>query len=232
MATTASESLSDSRTSHPRMMGTRWLVPLTLAAAGALCLTIDLPVADYFRSGHSPKFLRELLEHAEPFGHGVGVVYIVLAIFVLDVQRRSWVPALLGGSLGAGLSADIIKLLIGRTRPRNLDASLSSVWETFGNMLPLLKGIHGDSHSFPSSHTATAVGLAVVLATLYPQGRYLFFTFALLTGLQRIACSAHFPSDVCAGALVGWVFGHAILAVDFRYRERMETTKFTRTNNA
>lgn len=209
----SSNSRSVSRRSQRRGLrsGQFLAVPLTLCALGALCLTVDIPVAAFFRSGKPLKFLRELLDNAEPFGHGLGVALIVLAVFVLDVSRRSWAPALLAGSLGAGLAADTIKLLITRTRPRNLDLSLSTVWDTFGGWLPLVNGLTGDSHSFPSAHTATATGFAVVLATMYPHGRGLFFFLAALTGLQRIQASAHFPSDVCAGAAVGWLAGHGVL---------------------
>jgi membrane-associated phospholipid phosphatase len=44
--------------------------------------------------------------------------------------------------------------------------------------------------------------LAIGLAGCYPHGRWLFGLFALLAALQRIECSAHFPSDTLAGAAV------------------------------
>ena len=50
-----------------------------------------------------------------------------------------------------------------------------------------------------------AVGLAVMLSSLFPRGRVLFSVMAILVGMQRIVVSAHFPSDVFAGAAVGWL---------------------------
>jgi membrane-associated phospholipid phosphatase len=63
--------------------------------------------------------------------------------------------------------------------------------------------------SFPSSHAATAAGLAVALAALYPRGRWLYLTFAMLAGLQRIEAQAHFASDVLAGAALGCIVAAA-----------------------
>jgi membrane-associated phospholipid phosphatase len=188
-----------------------WLAPLALCVVGALCLPIDLPVAEYVRSGRAPKLLREILDNAEAFGHAGGVALILLAMVVLDPARKRWIVALLAGAFGGGLAADLIKLFMSRTRPRSFDFALGSVWDTFGPWFPLAHGSAGDSHSFPSAHTAMATGFAVILAAIYPHGRWLFFTYAALTGLQRIHSSAHFPSDVCVGAAVGWIVGHAAL---------------------
>ncbi len=191
----------------------RWAVPLGLCCLGALCFCADMPVAEFIRAGRIPKFVNQALEQAEVFGHGVGVAYLVLAISVLDARRRSWVPTLLFGAMGGGLAANSFKLVVSRMRPRNMTSLQASVWETFG---PLWHGelqAAGDSHSFPSAHTGMATGFAVVLSAMYPQGRWLFFGFAALVGLQRIVSSSHFPSDVCVGAAVGWVMGQAALAL-------------------
>jgi membrane-associated phospholipid phosphatase len=56
--------------------------------------------------------------------------------------------------------------------------------------------------SFPSGHTAAAVGLAIGLAWLYPRGRWMFYAFALIAASQRWANRDHFVSDSCAGAAI------------------------------
>jgi membrane-associated phospholipid phosphatase len=113
------------------------------------------------------------------------------------------------------LGANVVKLLVGRIRPRNYDFPMTSVWDTFTTILPL--GAGGSPHqSFPSAHTATATGLAVALAALYPQGRWWFATLALLVAVHRVETSAHYPSDVCAGALVGWLIGNGCVSMSRR----------------
>jgi len=188
-----------------------WLIPVTLCLAGAACFAIDMPVAAFFHAKQYPKILREISENAEFFGHAIGVAFIVITIAVLDKPRRNWIGTLLAGAYGGGLTADVLKLLVVRTRPRNLDLSSGTVWDTFGPVLSFVKMTKGDSHSFPSAHTGTAVGFAVVLAAMYPQGRWMFFIYAALVGLHRVECGAHFPSDVCVGAAVGWIVGQGAL---------------------
>lgn len=68
------------------------------------------------------------------------------------------------------------------------------------------------SLSFPSGHTAAAFGSAVALGRIWPHGRVLWWTMAVLMGYSRIYVGHHYPLDVAGGALVGvvvamWVLG-------------------------
>ncbi|MBC8115904.1 MAG: phosphatase PAP2 family protein, partial [Candidatus Saccharimonas sp.] len=67
----------------------------------------------------------------------------------------------------------------------------------------------------------TAVGLAVVLAAWYPRGRWLFATLAVLVGMNRMQCLAHFPSDVFSGAALGWIVGSCCVLGDRRWSLRI-----------
>ena len=192
--------------SENRVSWTR-VVPVVLICACAISLTIDIPIASVFAHKKLPKAidgpLREYLEICEAFGHGFGAFLIVMTVRVLDPLRRRTIPWLIAGSIGAGLVANLFKLVVRRTRPRDFDFASGSVWHTYASDA----GSTVTMHSFPSAHTATAVGLAIVLSELYPRGRRYFFLLACLAGLQRIVSSAHFPSDVLAGAAVGAVVG-------------------------
>lgn len=195
--------------------GSPWAVPVLLMVLGAACLPIDLSVAAYFRGPGFPRFLAEAIENTEPWGHGVGVTLALLGVWSLDHRRRRLLPWLAAASLGAGLLANLGKLIVSRTRPRDfpLDVVLSnmSVWDTFTSWLPILSG-HRGGQSFPSAHTTTAAGLSCFLAAMYPQGRWYFGLLALLVALQRVRSQAHFPSDVCYGAALGWIVAQACLA--------------------
>ena len=187
-------------------------LPFGLLLAVLLSLAIDVPVATYARNPPA-RWLSELLETAESFGNGFGSTAIVIAVLILDpVRRRQW-PVLLGGSLGSGLASNVCKLLVIRPRPRDFETFPESAWSTFGGIWSISeKG----SQSFPSSHTATAVGLAVILSDFYPRGRWYFTFLAILVGLQRVQVSAHFPSDVFGGAIVGWLIGSMCLILNAR----------------
>jgi membrane-associated phospholipid phosphatase len=179
-------------------------VPLALFALGLLSLTIDLPAAAYFQEG-GRGLIKQLLECAEFFGHAMGVLFILVGIAVLDPGRRPMLPRIAACSFGAGLVADLVKMTIARTRPHRFDLSTTDVLATFDRWFPVWTSGHGD-RSFPSAHTATAFGLAIVLAAYLPRGRAMFLVLAALCGMQRIECGAHYVSDVCCGAAVGWLW--------------------------
>jgi membrane-associated phospholipid phosphatase len=190
----------------------RFLLPLLLAAAAVASLGIDVPVAMRFRRWNdktSPSYNRDVHDYLgyfdtfEPFGHGRGVVLVLLILHQLDPKRRWAIPRLAVCALAAGAAANLLKMAIVRNRPNDIPLDFrGSVWDTFGSWLPMFSGQSG-MQSFPSAHTAAAAGFAVALTWLYPQGRWLFAMLAVLVGCQRIVSGAHFPSDVLAGAAAG-----------------------------
>ncbi|MGA1619571.1 MAG: phosphatase PAP2 family protein [Pirellulales bacterium] len=211
---------------------TRLLVAGGLTVAGLLALAIDLPVAEWFHGHRLPKELNRYLNFAEVFGHGIGVAMIMLGAFVLDGSLRfpslTW-PAIrwptyqptaqkrhaarmLGGLLAGPLLVLLLKQLVDRVRPRAADFSeAADVFATFGRGL-LAAGAGGgsDLDSFPSGHSATAAALASILIWKYPRGRWFFVLVAASACLQRLASSAHYPSDACLGAAIG-VLGAAMV---------------------
>jgi undecaprenyl-diphosphatase len=55
----------------------------------------------------------------------------------------------------------------------------------------------------PSSHTAAACALAVVIARLYPKLTPLMIVLACIVGTARVVLGAHYPSDVVIGGALG-----------------------------
>ncbi len=187
-----------------------YLLALIFTLLFAVALVVDLPVLAFCRGGRLPGDLRKLIEFAEVFAHGIGVGFIVLTVLVLDRARRRRLPRLLACAYGSGLMANVVKLTVARARPRN--SEFQSVWDSFVGWCPWLTsaGVHepfdSSFQSLPSAHTATAVGFAIGLSVLYPQGRWLFACFAVLAAMQRVVSNAHFVSDTFAGAAVGCLF--------------------------
>ena len=184
---------------------TYWLAALFVACSAA-ALAIDMPVARYVGNVGIPGDLRKLFTVSEVFAHGMGVALILLAVAVLDPLSWRRLPRLACYAYGAGLCAQLAKNLLPRVRPNVCDLS-TSVWQTFlaggGQDYAQLHQLAGrDIHSYPSGHSATAVGLAFGLAWLYPRGRWLFAFFAALAVMQRIESGAHFVSDTFAGAAI------------------------------
>jgi membrane-associated phospholipid phosphatase len=168
--------------------------------------TIDAPLARARLHGVLPGGVIAVFDRVETFGHAVGVAVILIGVAVLDPLRRPCLPRLVAAAFGAGLAANVVKLLVARRRPFAwVDPSGNTLPNQFVEWFPL--GLNSSAEqSFPSAHTASAFGLALGLAALYPRGRALFLTIALMVALQRTVFCAHYASDVLAGAGLAWLF--------------------------
>ena len=67
---------------------------------------------------------------------------------------------------------------------------------------------------FPSGHTMAAFSIATIFAERYRRHRWVpwaAYGLAGLVGLSRITLQAHFPSDVFAGAVLGYSISHYVV---------------------
>jgi len=194
--------------------------------AGLLAFTIDLPVARWCKQRPTPLpgDLLKFLNLAEAFAHGLGVTALILTLLVSDPALALPLPGrpagprwnflrLVGATAVGGLLVDLVKVCVERVRPNAADlADVPSALATFGS-----SALEGPLHhaaqlmSFPSGHAAAAAGLAAALGWKYPRGRPAFAALAVLAAVQRVASSAHYPSDVCFGAAMGVAAAAAII---------------------
>lgn len=202
--------LPEPQQSSPRRGKRLFLLAAVLGLLWFPALTLDLPLAKLVKSERAPGELHKLLTISEVFAHGLGIVAILATAAALDARRWRVLPRLVACSLGAGLAADTLKLLLARWRPKSAPLD-GTVWETFAGWFPawneasLPQEWNAALQSLPSGHTAAGVGLAIGLSALYPRGRWLFAVFAALAAVQRIESQSHFLSDILAGAAVGAV---------------------------
>ena len=217
----AAEEVADGRESikaksHPAAKSyRRWFwrfgVPALLALLGVAALPIDLPLANWFHEKNLPDGLRKACDLSEVFGHGLGVLAILLAAWVLAPQFRPRLPRVIFCAYFSGAIALAGKLFLARTRPnRAMLDGIIDVQSTFKGLFPWFS-TGFPLQSFPSGHTATAVGLAIGLSWLLPRGRWLFALFMVLVAAQRIVGGFHFLSDTLWAAAVGWLCALACL---------------------
>jgi len=151
----------------------------------------------------------------------LGTGLVALAVF-LKTRRYDWariVVAMLLAGIAAGCAANVIKLGAGRVRPHVEDVR-------HGWYGPVHEGIwvaalRHDFQSFPSSHTACAVGFFFPLFLSRRLVGAAGMLAAVAIAWSRLQLSMHHVSDVAVGAILGilagwlvwrWIVGRGGLA--------------------
>jgi membrane-associated phospholipid phosphatase len=185
--------------------GHYWLPTLAIAGGTAGLIVADPHAMPYFRS-HS----RNLDDVNDTFDAPITtaeVIALPASLLVAGYVRHDSYQvstALLAGEAYADSAVvDLaIKAITRRKRPSDV-APGAPFNDTFfnGGKSPF-KG-----SSFPSGHAAGAFAVATVVATRYHTHRWVpwaVYGFATAISLSRITTSAHFPSDVFLGAVLGY----------------------------
>ncbi|MBO0758888.1 MAG: phosphatase PAP2 family protein, partial [Bradyrhizobiaceae bacterium] len=91
-----------------------------------------------------------------------------------------------------GLFVTIVKRWIGRVRPSQAGpfAYHPFSWD------PAYA-------SLPSGHAAAAFSALIAIGAIFPRARPVLWVYAITIAVSRVIISAHYPSDVVAGAAVG-----------------------------
>lgn len=105
---------------------------------------------------------------------------------------------LLGGAAAGGLTAEILKLLLRRERPRAHDGEY--FFRSFAD-----RPFHSGGLALPSSHAIVGFAAAAVLARLFPRAAPVWYLLAIGCGLTRVSARAHFLSDVVLAGIAGWL---------------------------
>lgn len=126
---------------------------------------------------------------------GDGMFWYILMLVIAVTQGQSGLYVCLH-MLTAGLTGTLVyKWLKHRTsRPRPFQVRQDV----------LLSGTPLDYFSFPSGHTLHAVAFGMVAVQHYPQLFPVIYPFVLLVGMSRVVLGLHYPSDVLAGAAIGY----------------------------
>jgi undecaprenyl-diphosphatase len=176
-------------------------------------VNIDVAIYQFVDSIMSP-VLNTIFTFITHLGDTPGIIWFIIGICLLIPKKTRKLGILLfaGLAFSSIINNLVLKELIGRPRPYNLDPE---VWLNAGYTYEwpgLIK--QSSSPSFPSGHTSTSIGAAFALL-LGCRKKYLAvgipaFILSLLVGFSRIYVHVHYPTDVIAGAVVGLISGLAI----------------------
>jgi undecaprenyl-diphosphatase len=135
---------------------------------------------------------------------GDGVFWYILMLAILITQQADGVKPVLH-MLTAGLTGTLIyKWLKHKThRPRPYQVR-QDVW---------LSGKPMDHFSFPSGHTLHAVAFGLVALFYFPILALVLIPFIIMVGMSRVILGLHYPSDVMAGAALGYLIAQLSFAL-------------------
>lgn len=178
-----------------------WLVAALLALTMILLLIERRGVRTTLQLSFRGDIKRESAFLAQ-YGQSVCTPLVFVLVWQLDPREHLAALALLSAVAGTALVGVILKRLFGRVRPNR---------ERAGQFLGPTLAHASYRESFPSNHTATSVALSAVLAGFYPTAAVTFWALAAITALLRYVQDAHWPSDIAAGLLLGYVCAHFAL---------------------
>jgi membrane-associated phospholipid phosphatase len=169
-------------------------------------------MAMYFQENlynHVYDFFRFITESGEGLYWIVppGLVYLFYRYFPLTwlpfsawfIDKREEDMRTMGfialSALLSGLLVNILKLVFARFRPVEFFEFQNYGMNWFA---------HGyDVASFPSGHSATALGVAAAVALLFPRFRYPVLFYGALVTFSRVVVNKHYLSDVLVGGYIG-----------------------------
>ncbi|HEV8267025.1 MAG TPA: phosphatase PAP2 family protein [Thermoanaerobaculia bacterium] len=187
----------------------------TIVGLSVLSLADDR-VTKALTTGGKNTFFDDVLDVFEPIGAGPGLggaatVWIYGAVFHDRKARTLGFDLLTADVLASAITA-ILKGIVGRGRPNANEGSFS--------FQPLRNA------SFPSGHTTQAFAFATVISATYGKTwiTVASFTAATLVGVARVRHSAHFATDIAAGALIGTSTALSVVRFNRRQRTNPENT--------
>jgi undecaprenyl-diphosphatase len=204
----------------PRLASTpTWRTPLRLrigavvlaVIVAAMMIAVDAPAVAVAQ--RMPEWLIEAFDQVTDFGKSVWfLVPIALALAALALLASPALPRMSRRVLAAiavrlgflflaiglpGLCFAVVKRLIGRARPLVEGSADPFLYR------PL--GWNVEYASLPSGHATDAFAAAMAVGALWPRARPVMWTYAVVIAVSRVVLTAHFPSDVVVGAVVGVV---------------------------
>jgi undecaprenyl-diphosphatase len=144
----------------------------------------------------------QLFRVASRLGDGV-LWYALIAVLALacgPAGRTAALQCAVAGITGL-LFYRLLKNVLVRERPYMTHATI------------VCAGRPLDRFSFPSGHTLHAVSFSLIAVSAVPALALILLPAAVLIALSRVVLGLHYPSDVLAGALIG--FGIAQAAMRF-----------------
>jgi undecaprenyl-diphosphatase len=198
-------------------------IAVALTAAVFLLVMSLLDVRAIVGARALPQWFKDIFDWITDYGKSgyflwpLGLLFIGLAALppLSPVSQRvlAAVMARIGFLFAAialpGIATNAIKYVIGRARPFVGGSPDAFLYAPFNGTAAYA--------SMPSGHTTTALSVLVAFGILWPRLRPYLLIYALLICMSRVVVTAHHPSDVMGGAVMG-ALGALLVARYFALR--------------
>jgi len=200
------------KTQAPWLLPRRQLLIATAVFAAVFLLgMIFTDAAAITAARRLPGWIISLFNWLTDFGKSgwflwpLGILFLVLAALPQSLTRGSQrvlaavmvrVGFLFAAIAVPGIITNIVKHIIGRARPFVGGVADPYLFSPFSWSAAWA--------SIPSGHGATAFSVLAAFGMLWPRARAILLIYAALIFASRIVVTAHHPTDVLAGAVVGF----------------------------
>jgi undecaprenyl-diphosphatase len=167
-------------------------------------------------AAHRGPWLDSVMLALTEIGRG-GVVWAVAAAVRGFVHRRLAMAAcqvVIAITIAWVIPEAVLKPLTGRPRPFLVSAAI-----------PVVHHEHPKSSSFPSGHASTAVAGAYALTAMWPVARPCCWALAALIIVSRAYLGVHYPTDLVAGGLLGWLIAWLVVG-GTKWRGTVRSSEF------
>ncbi len=153
----------------------------------------ELSLCLYFNRGCARRSVRDFFGVISRLGDGVLWYVLIVTLPVLHPAVSAAFSMLMAVTGLAGVLAyKLLKRTLVRERP-------------FINCSTIRLGTAPlDRYSFPSGHTMHAVSFTTLVTSVFPEAGLVLVPFTVLVAASRVVLGLHYPTDVAAGALLGF----------------------------
>lgn len=163
---------------------------------------IDTKMCIAFNHASEHVLVRDFFRLISRLGDGV-FWYSLMALLLMANEVDAMQPVL--HMVLAGLTGTLIykwlKHKTLRPRPFEVQQAVNLTGKTL------------DQFSFPSGHTLHAVVFTYVALSYFPSLLPILLPFTILVGVSRVVLGLHYPSDVLAGSVLGWLIGFISMTI-------------------
>ncbi len=170
-------------------------------------LELDKEVFLALNSYHNP-WLDQLVTFLSSTSAWIPLYAFLLYLIIKNFRKETWmvlVAIAITIVLADQITSTVMKPFFARLRPSH-EPGLEG-------LVHIVNHYKGRKYGFASSHAANTFGIATLMWLLLKSYRpwiALLFLWALLVGYTRVYLGVHYPGDILAGELVGFLCALAV----------------------